>query len=294
MDPATTCCARFYEQDGVQAILGDSFHPGGLALSARLVASLGLPPEARVLDVACGVGATTLLMARRFGLDPVGLDASEANLVKARDRSADSPPVRVEFVSGSAESLPFPDGSFDAVVCECAVSTFSDQPRAVAEFARVLKEGGVVGVSDMIVEGDLPPGVAGAVAPWTCLAGARSAVGCRSLFLAAGLRITGYADETDALRELVVELKRKLLAVGLARSVGAVPGLEGLDVRELRDLLQRGSALIGEGVVQYARMTFAKGRPRFTPSAPGATGVAPMPLACDPATGCCESESPRG
>ena len=292
---ATACCATFYEQDWVRAALGDSFHPGGIELSARLVRSLHLPPGARVLDVACGIGTTTRLMARAFGLAAFGLDVSEANVAKAQVLAGEPLPAPAVFASGSAEALPFPDGSFDAVVCECAVSTFPDQPRVLAEFARVLKPGGVVGISDMLVEGDLPPDLAGRIAPWTCLGGARSAVGYQSLLLAAGLRVTGCADETAALRELVVDLKRQLLTAGLARSLGAVPGLEGLDVRELRDLLRRAGALVDAGVVQYARMTCAKGRPRFTPSlAPDVAGVGSPPLDCDPATGCCEGEPPRG
>jgi SAM-dependent methyltransferase len=283
---AAACCARFYEQDWVRAVLGDSFHPGGVELSARLVAALALPSDARVLDVACGVGTTALMMARRFGLDPVGCDASAPNLAVARDRSAEEPPVLVEFVPGTAEALPFPDGTFDAVVCECAVSTFADQPRAVAEFARVLKPGGAVGISDMVVEGELPADVAGLVAPWTCLSGARSAVETQRLFLDAGLRAVGYADESAALRELVVDLKRKLLTAGLARSVARVPGLEALDVAALRDLLNRAAALADAGTVQYARFWFAKGRPRFA--------AVPAEPPCDPATGCCAREPRRG
>jgi SAM-dependent methyltransferase len=227
-------------------------------------------------------------MAEEFRLDAVGLDVSAPNLEKARESCVAHPPLPVEFVCGPAEALPFLDESFDAVVCECAVSTFQDQPRVVAELARVLKPGGVVGISDMIVEGPLPVDVAGPLAPWTCLSGARSAIGYQSLFLAAGVRVTGYADETEALRELVVELKRKLLTAGLARFLGTTLGPAGLDVPELRNLLRRGSALIGEGVIQYARMTFAKGRPRFAPSAaPEECSTATIAVRCDPSAGCC-------
>ncbi len=184
---AAACCAWFYEQDWVQAILGESFHPGGTELSVRLVRSLHLPPHARVLDVACGVGATTRLMARRFALDAVGLDISKSNLAKARETSAADPPAQIEFIDGSAARLPCAEESFEAVVCECDVSTFPDQPCVLAEFARVLKPGGVVGLSDVVVEDALPDDIAGRIAPWTCLAAARSVVEYQSLFLAAGL-----------------------------------------------------------------------------------------------------------
>lgn len=285
---ATACCARFYEQDWVQTVLGDSFHPGGIELSDRLIRSLHLPPGARVLDVACGIGTTTRLMAREFRLDAVGLDFSTTNLAKARDLTSGDASASATFVSGPAERLPFPDGSFDAVVCECAVSTFPDQPRVLAEFARVLTPGGAVGISDMILEGSVPPDIAARIAPWTCLAGAHSAIGCQSLFLAAGLRVVGYADESAALRELVVNLKRKLLTAGLAHSLGASSGLDGLDVSSLGGLLKRASELVANGTVQYTRMTFAKGRPRFAPpTVTERTNGVPLPFACAPSTNCC-------
>ena len=271
---AAACCAAFYEQDWVHTLLGESFHPGGADLSARLIRGLHLPPNARVLDVACGIGTTARLLARDFSLNVVGLDASAVNVTKAEGLLRGE---TATFVTADAARVPFPDDSFDAVVCECAVSTFADQPGVVAEFARVLRPGGVVGVTDMVVEGELPKDIAGVIAPWTCLAAARSVVGYQSLFLSAGLRVVEYADESSALRKLVADLKRKLLVAGLGVSLGAVPGLEGLDVTGLRELLNRAGELVRGGTVQYARLTFAKGRPRF----------APLPVCCDPANGCC-------
>lgn len=274
---AVACCAAFYELDWVQAVLGDSFHPGGAELSARLVRGLHLPTNSHVLDVACGIGTTARLMTREFGLDVVGLDASAANVAKCENLLRANPEIAAGFVTGDAVSLPFPDESFDAVVCECAVSTFADQARVVAEFIRVLKPGGMVGVTDMVIEGELPEDIAGVIAPWTCLAAARSVLGYQSLFLSAGLRVVEYADESSSLRKLVADLKRKLLVAGLGRSLGAVPGLESLDLAGLRGLLNRAGGLVRDGTVQYARLTFAKGRPRFTPSS----------ACCDPSGGCC-------
>lgn len=274
---ATACCANFYEQGWVQSLLGESFHPGGVDLSKRLVQSLHLPEKSRVLDVACGIGTTARHMARDFGLNVIGLDASAANVAKAENLLRTGPAVTAAFVTGDAAALPFPDDSFDAVVCECAVSTFVDQPRVMVDFVRVLKPGGVVGITDMVVEGELPEDIAGVIAPWTCLASARSVIGYQSLFLSAGLRAVEYVDESSSLRKLVADLKRKLLVAGLGRSLGTVPGLEGLDMAGLRELLNRAGALVRNGTVQYARFTFAKGRPRFTPSS----------ACCDPSVDCC-------
>ena len=253
------CCANFYEQDWVQELLGESFHPGGKALSARLVHSLGLPRDARVLDAACGIGTTTRIMSQHFGLQATGVDLSRTNTNKATEL-AKALSGSTHFVCGPVDSLPFADEAFDAVVCECAVSTFANQPEVLAEFRRVLKPGGVLGISDMAVEGQLPTDIATQIAPWTCLAEAHSVHGYQRLFLDAGFSIVGYADESASLRELIGDLKRKLLAAGLGKALGAINGVE-LSLGEARRMLASAKELIENGTVQYCRMLLSKGRP---------------------------------
>ena len=185
---AAACCAWFYEQDWVQAILGESFHPGGTELSVRAWCA---PCTCHPM---CGCWMWPAAWVPRPGSWRDGLrsmrwgwiSASRTwrKLAKPRPRI---PPAQIEFIDGSAALLPCAEESFEAVVCECDVSTFPDQPCVLAEFARVLKPGGVVGLSDVVVEDALPDDIAGRIAPWTCLAAARSVVEYQSLFLAAGL-----------------------------------------------------------------------------------------------------------
>jgi SAM-dependent methyltransferase len=280
---APTCCAHFYEQEWVQRLLGDSFHPGGLALTGRLAAGLQLPAGARVLDVACGIGTTALALAGDHGWEVVGLDPSTANLDKARQRGAAAPDSRLAFVAGTADALPFAAESFDAVVCECALSTFADQPRAVAEMARVVRAGGVVGISDMVVEGILPEEMRGPLAAWACVAGARSVREYQRLFLEQGLATVGWADESAELLAMLGSLKRKLLGIGLFQLAGQAIGL---DLSAALSLLQQARALVDAGTVQYCRLVFGKGRPRYTRMEDRRAAV-PSVACCDPATGCC-------
>ncbi len=95
-------------------------------------AGLGL----RLLDVATGPGYVAASGARR-GAESVGLDLSETMLSYARSHSPN-----VEFVSGDATALPFPDESFDAVVAAFVLLHLGRPERAVAEAARVLKTDG--------------------------------------------------------------------------------------------------------------------------------------------------------
>jgi arsenite methyltransferase len=144
------CCAALYESDAARLLLGESFHPGGTKLTGRLGQILNLTPQTRVLDVAAGKGASAVFLAARFGCEEVGIDYGGKNVEEAV-RNADDMGLseRVFFRQGDAECLPFADGSFDAIVCECAFCTFPNKQAAANEFARVLRKGGRVGLSDL-------------------------------------------------------------------------------------------------------------------------------------------------
>ncbi len=104
----------------------------------------GIGTGDRVLDVACGTGALTCAAARRTGGDGsvVGVDINEAMLAVARRK-----PQAVQWHHGEAESLPFPDGSFDAVVSQFGFMFFADQIAALREMLRVLRPGGRLAVA---------------------------------------------------------------------------------------------------------------------------------------------------
>ncbi len=100
-DVIKSCCARLYESDYARLLLGDSFHPGGMALTERLGSMLALGPGKRVLDVAAGVGTSAIHLARTFGCDVIGVDYGAEN-VKAAAAQADAGD-RVRFEQGDAE-----------------------------------------------------------------------------------------------------------------------------------------------------------------------------------------------
>jgi SAM-dependent methyltransferase len=104
----------------------------------------GVAPGQAVLDVACGTGALGLAAAAVVGRDGkvVGLDANPEMLAVARRKSGE-----IEWRQGMAESLPFEDASFDAVMSQFAMMFFDDRARALAEMMRVLKPGGGLAVA---------------------------------------------------------------------------------------------------------------------------------------------------
>jgi arsenite methyltransferase len=153
-----SCCAALYQSDLARMLLGESFHPGGAALTAHLGELLQLAPASLVLDVACGEGASAILLAQRFGCRVLGIDYGEDAVRRANERVRDLGLEHlVSFQRGDAERLAVASASFDAVLCECSFCTFPDKTAAAAEFARVLKPGGRVAMSDLVRSGDVPP-----------------------------------------------------------------------------------------------------------------------------------------
>ena len=111
------------------------------ALYAKVARRLDLQPEDEVLDVACGSGAFLKKHASHVRRT-AGLDHSEIQISLAkrwnRDRIAAG---TAEFVAGDAVALPWPDGTFSAVTCNC-VSCFAEPRRSLQEMQRVLRPAG--------------------------------------------------------------------------------------------------------------------------------------------------------
>lgn len=112
-------------------------------LAQEVVARTAIPPQARVLDVACGSGivARTVAAQPGFSGSVVGLDFSPAMLAAAARASA-AEGHTIEWVQGSAQELPFADGSFDLLFCQQGLQFFPDRQAAMDEMARVLAPGG--------------------------------------------------------------------------------------------------------------------------------------------------------
>jgi len=110
--------------------------------SHRLVEVAGIKPGDRVLDVACGTGVVTRLVANKIGSagQVVGLDLNAGML--ARARASRQTPAAIEWRLGSATDMPFADETFDCVICQHGLQFIPDKAAAVFEMLRVLADRG--------------------------------------------------------------------------------------------------------------------------------------------------------
>jgi arsenite methyltransferase len=244
------CCARLYESDAVRWLLDGRLHPGGDGLTLRLAQLAGIERGQRVLDVACGSGATALLLARELDCDVVGVDLGARAIAQAADAArAAGLAGRASFVLGDAEKLPFPDADFDVALSECSLCTFPDKRRAIAEMARVVRPGGTIAIADVTAELDaLPAQLRSAAARVACVGDARSADTYASLLRDAGSELVTIEPHDAELAALADRVEARLR---VARML-APPGEQRDRAAEASSLARMAIDAIGRGTLGYA------------------------------------------
>jgi SAM-dependent methyltransferase len=127
-----------------QVMVPRMFEPWARLLVDRLEIAAG---EA-VLDVACGPGSVTRIVAARVSATGrvTGCDLSEPMLALARSKLAVAGHAAIDYHQAPADRLPVPDASYDAVTCQQGLQFFPDRPAALQEMRRVLRPGGRVGI----------------------------------------------------------------------------------------------------------------------------------------------------
>jgi ubiquinone/menaquinone biosynthesis C-methylase UbiE len=204
-----SCCTNFYENDLVAMVFGDSFHPGGEELTVHLGKKLGIFKGHKVLDVACGSGTSAIALAKDFGCEVVGVDLSQKNLDLAQKKAKEMGLENLlEFVSSDAEKLDFPDKTFDFVICECALCTFPDMKTAVSEMHRVLKDEGKLGITDVLIENELPEGLNNIVSHVLCIASAKSKDGYQDLLIKGNFSEVEFEDHSYTIEEIMKRTKK--------------------------------------------------------------------------------------
>jgi ubiquinone/menaquinone biosynthesis C-methylase UbiE len=252
------CCARLYESDLTRFLLGDSFHPGGLKLTGQLGRMLGLSTVSRVLDVACGNGTTAVFLANEFGCEVFGIDYGDQNVAAARSLAqAEHVDARVQFERSDVATLPFSDESFDAVICECAFCTFPDKAAAAKEFFRVIRGRGRVGVSDLTRAEALSKDLDGLLAWVACIGDAQTVEGYVAYLRDAGFSVDSIEHHNDALKEMVDQIRTKLLGAEILAGLNKLR-LPDVDLVTAKRMANSAMTAVKQGQLGYALICAAK------------------------------------
>ena len=252
------CCSATYSHPAARWLLGESYHPGGLALTSRLVDLAGIGIGDRVLDAGCGRGASSVHLAKSFGCHVVGVtletDLVEAARAQAREGGVEQ---RTTFIQGDLYHTSLEPGSFDAVIMECVLSILPDKEGALRLVAETLRPGGRLGLTDVTVDGPLPPELHGILAVAGCVGDARSLEEYRDLVSGTGLVVEHTEDLQTVAAQFLKGLRDKLLIAEIGAKLGKLP-IEPSLVDRAKDLLRKTLDLVTQGALSYGLVVARK------------------------------------
>jgi SAM-dependent methyltransferase len=163
----------------------DEFHTGGRAATIEIAAQAGFGPGMHVLDIGCGIGGASRFFAQERGCCVTGIDIT-ADYIRVAQALAKRVGLerRVAYQRASALSLPFKLGTFDGAYMMHVGMNIKDKPTLFAEARRVLKNGAVLAIYDVVLtgRGDVSYPLPCALSPDTCFM----------------LDVAGYQRELDA------------------------------------------------------------------------------------------------
>jgi len=152
-----------------------------------------------VLDLGSGAGLDCFLASRRVGKSGlvIGVDMTPEMIEKARRNSSRAGFTNVEFRLGDLENLPLEDGVVDVIISNCAINLVPDKKQAFLEAFRVLKPGGRIMVSDIVLVGPLPEFIRDSVDGYVaCISGAVMKDQYLEAIRSAGFQDVRIADES--------------------------------------------------------------------------------------------------
>jgi len=181
--PATSCCGGVDVAQKMSTQVGYSKEelqqvPEGADLGlgcGNPIALASLREGETVLDLGSGAGLDVFLAAGKVGKSGrvVGVDMTPAMIERARENAKRGGYENVEFRLGDIEDLPVPDSTVDVVISNCVINLSPDKPRVFRETYRVLKPGGRLIISDIVLLSELPDPIKRSVESYIgCVAGA--------------------------------------------------------------------------------------------------------------------------
>ena len=226
----------------LRTVLDGPLHPGGRAATAGLLDRAAVGTDTRLLDVGCGAGEA-MAAARDRGTDVIGIDRDPARSAGGEAGAEGKPGSegrpgsgrvpRSETVRGDLMKLPLAAGSVDVVLGECVFCLAPDYARALGEARRVLRPGGRIALSDIVVGGE-PPDLPDPIARTLCLERARSRAATVAAVSDAGFAVDEVRDHREDLLSMrdeigaAIDYERLLPLMG-ERGEALLDGIEELE-----------------------------------------------------------------
>ncbi len=168
----------------------------------------GLKPGETVLDLGSGAGIDCFLAAKKVGPSgrAIGVDMTPEMVDKARENARKNNAANVDFRLGEIENLPVADNSVDVIISNCVINLSTDKPRVFREAFRVLKPGGRLMVSDLVLQKALPRAIRESIEAYvSCIAGALVKEDYIGAIREAGFKEVAVVQEKGFPAELVLE-----------------------------------------------------------------------------------------
>lgn len=176
--PGNSCCTP----NGIAKNIGYLPHDIDAIGDANLGLGCGNPTAIAsiregevVLDLGSGAGIDCFLAAKKVGATGkvIGVDMTPEMIALAKENAQKFNYSNVEFILGDIEHLPVDDNTVDIIISNCVINLVPDKAKAFSECHRVLKPGGRIAVSDIVLEGTLPPHLKESIDAYvSCIAGA--------------------------------------------------------------------------------------------------------------------------
>jgi arsenite methyltransferase len=181
--PSTSCCGETETINSASKLVGYTDAelkaiPEGADLGlgcGNPVALVSLKEGETVLDLGSGPGLDCFLSAIRVGKkgNVIGVDMTPEMIAKARQNAVQGNYANVEFRLGEIENLPVADNSVDVVISNCVINLCTDKGQVFKEIYRVLRPGGRLMVSDIVLEKELPETLKNSIEAYAgCISGA--------------------------------------------------------------------------------------------------------------------------
>jgi ubiquinone/menaquinone biosynthesis C-methylase UbiE len=181
------------------------------------IAIAELEPGEVVLDLGSGGGIDCFLAAKQVGREGwvIGLDMTPDMIKLARRNAKKVGVANVDFRYGEMEDIPLADESVDVIISNCVINLSPDKDAVFREAYRVLRPGGRLSVSDMVVDGDLPQAIRDSLNAWAgCIAGALDESVYLKKMRAAGFENVEVVSRDYAAADQVAEDAAQILVSG--------------------------------------------------------------------------------